>query len=661
MSKKLPIFLLFCLTFNICLTQETFKCNEGPFKYRKKLLNRLDISGSSFDFIPYPDIDSNPIQIGSVLSYNTMDNIIYGLDWISMQELRLFQVFPDGVISVIDTIEVDDNYQHSGGGTFKNGTNNIYYLATQTPYNGIQAIGIIDVTGTNTPILIELETMNGEPASLGKGFAIDPISGLLYGVSALDFRLVVINTETGVTDNISFPSNENIISFEEGGTMKALYFDNYGNLFGIQQNILYYINKETGIMNQVSSYINFETDTDTDGGDMCDCSFAPALQLDIKPELAYACSDAEFTYRFFYKELQDQSGIILRDTLPTGFIFKELTYNNFNATVSGLGTNQLTVSNINLPAEMGIDSLQVIVEIPENALGNYENQAYMNGFVSDFVGSSDIVYASDYAQSLLIKEDATPFTVEELSLGTINDSFFICPDSLLTIRPLEFASGFEFNWETGSNEAQIEVSAAGIYNLTLSNNCESLFIPIHVEDAGIDIELDAAVSVTLGDELELSPILSPSTGDYDFFWFSLSGDSIFSCVNCLETTVVPVSDELVTFSASNEYACTATQEISIQVKTDVYFPNAFSPNNDGFNDTFIPLSKNAYIIEEFKIFDRWGNIFYENKNIQTNDLSAGWNGRTKGKLADTGVYVWYAKIIAGEKVLNFKGEITLIE
>jgi len=64
----------------------------------------------------------------------------------------------------------------------------------------------------------------------------------------------------------------------------------------------------------------------------------------------------------------------------------------------------------------------------------------------------------------------------------------------------------------------------------------------------------------------------------------------------------------------------------------IWFPSAFTPNDDGLNDVFKPVSKNITNYN-LQIYDRWGMMIFE-----TNDVNAGWNGIMKGKMADPGVY-----------------------
>jgi gliding motility-associated-like protein len=89
---------------------------------------------------------------------------------------------------------------------------------------------------------------------------------------------------------------------------------------------------------------------------------------------------------------------------------------------------------------------------------------------------------------------------------------------------------------------------------------------------------------------------------------------------------------------------------------DIYVPTAFTPNNDGRNDLFkvFPV---GFILEELKIFDRWGNVLFV-----TSDQNKGWDGKYKGETLASGSFVWVAKgknKKTGAPVIK-KGTITLI-
>ena len=67
-------------------------------------------------------------------------------------------------------------------------------------------------------------------------------------------------------------------------------------------------------------------------------------------------------------------------------------------------------------------------------------------------------------------------------------------------------------------------------------------------------------------------------------------------------------------------------------------PNAFTPNNDGTNDTFLPVSNCDFSEYTFMIFNRWGEKLFE-----TNNPENSWDGNHMGKLFPVGVYVYLVK------------------
>jgi gliding motility-associated-like protein len=105
---------------------------------------------------------------------------------------------------------------------------------------------------------------------------------------------------------------------------------------------------------------------------------------------------------------------------------------------------------------------------------------------------------------------------------------------------------------------------------------------------------------------------------------------------------------------------TATDQIAVTFKDcdpRPEFPNAFTPNGDGKNDTFKPIVQGPMYDYDLRIFNRWGEMIFLSKDSQT-----GWDGKYQGRLVENGTYVWllsYKKIMGGS-VNVVKGEITVI-
>lgn len=63
-----------------------------------------------------------------------------------------------------------------------------------------------------------------------------------------------------------------------------------------------------------------------------------------------------------------------------------------------------------------------------------------------------------------------------------------------------------------------------------------------------------------------------------------------------------------------------------------------------------------------QIFDRWGNLIYEGKNLQPNNQSIGWNGRFKNQSCNPGVYVYLIKArFLDDHVLTESGDLSLLK
>ena len=129
---------------------------------------------------------------------------------------------------------------------------------------------------------------------------------------------------------------------------------------------------------------------------------------------------------------------------------------------------------------------------------------------------------------------------------------------------------------------------------------------------------------------------------------------------CYRVKAISYSDIM---SYSNEYCFIA--------EPTNYFPNAFSPNNDGINDKFEYRFK-SYEYDEnntvysssfvksinLQIFNKWGNLVFE-----TNDLDFQWDGndQNNGEVCPQGAYVIsYEMIGFNGSVISDKGIIYLL-
>ncbi len=89
---------------------------------------------------------------------------------------------------------------------------------------------------------------------------------------------------------------------------------------------------------------------------------------------------------------------------------------------------------------------------------------------------------------------------------------------------------------------------------------------------------------------------------------------------------------------------------------EIFIPTAFTPNGDGLNDKLIPVIAGVKKLENFSIYNRWGQLLYS-----TAAAGQGWDGTVGGNKQPAGTYIYLAKAIdyLGKTIIK-KGSVVLI-
>ena len=83
----------------------------------------------------------------------------------------------------------------------------------------------------------------------------------------------------------------------------------------------------------------------------------------------------------------------------------------------------------------------------------------------------------------------------------------------------------------------------------------------------------------------------------------------------------------------------------VVLKRHIYVPNIFLPDDEGRNDFFtVYADESLETVETLAVYDRWGELIYERKNLLPNDEQNGWDGNFRGRPVNPGVFVWLAKL-----------------
>jgi gliding motility-associated-like protein len=173
--------------------------------------------------------------------------------------------------------------------------------------------------------------------------------------------------------------------------------------------------------------------------------------------------------------------------------------------------------------------------------------------------------------------------------------------------------------------------------------------PIQVTTSPVDTVVSAGQAVQL---------LAVSAGTY-YTWTPATGLDNPNIPNPVATAPA-IDGASVTYqvTTTTDAGCTGEGYITITVfkGPDIYVPNAFTPNGDGRNETFVPFPVGIKQLSYFRVFNRWGQLVFS-----TSTLNKGWDGTLAGIEQPNGVYVWVVEgTTMNNTKINKKGTVTLI-
>lgn len=175
------------------------------------------------------------------------------------------------------------------------------------------------------------------------------------------------------------------------------------------------------------------------------------------------------------------------------------------------------------------------------------------------------------------------------------------------------------------------------------------------------IDIGKDTTIMGGNTIQFNPVTS---NDIVSWSWSANPPGTLNCYTCPQPIAKPVVNSVYTVEVKNSIGCATTDEITVTVLCSdgkIYLPNAFTPNNDGRNDWFYVIGNGVQTIKTFQIFDRWGKVIFDKRNIPANSKVDGWNGQVNGIDLPTGVYPYVVEVICGDGALfKLNGSVTLI-
>ena len=209
---------------------------------------------------------------------------------------------------------------------------------------------------------------------------------------------------------------------------------------------------------------------------------------------------------------------------------------------------------------------------------------------------------------------------------------------------------YQFNWSsgtvTGVNNEFMTTAQNGLIMLTATDaiGCTAIYslnvaLPI-IDNSDFSASSFAYTSYgfySITDPIEFTSTIS---GDYTNVLWDF-GDGTFSNeLNPTHIYAIP-KNYLVTQTVTYPFGCVYVNRLYLSVEKGyiLVVPTAFTPGDDGINDTFRPVTKGLKNIR-LEIYDTWGSLIYS----EVGDVIKGWDGKIKGINSENGNY--YSKVSA---------------
>lgn len=202
--------------------------------------------------------------------------------------------------------------------------------------------------------------------------------------------------------------------------------------------------------------------------------------------------------------------------------------------------------------------------------------------------------------------------------------------------------------------------AAGDYTLQLrdDNGCMSS-TPLTIAEDNLRIDFAGELELSIGDSVRLEP-----EANFDLINFEWRPLDQLSDARSVRPFVRPHRSTAYTLTAVDTSGCRVSASVMVIVDQTrkVYVPSAFTPNEDGYNDRFTIFGgDDLRVIDWLQVYDRWGNLLYEAKELPPGDDHFGWNGEHRGTPMPAGPY-FYRSILKynnGDEQL-VEGEVLLL-
>lgn len=264
----------------------------------------------------------------------------------------------------------------------------------------------------------------------------------------------------------------------------------------------------------------------------------------------------------------------------------------------------------------------------------------------------------------------------EVDIAGNNDSINICEDAIETYTlAATQMSGYtapSYQWQISRNSGSTWNDIPGATDLTLNvtpsglGNFQYRLTVAERENAALQLCRIASNPLVIGvhplPEVEAGPDRMLIKGATSVLAGTVKGSGLthtwtpnlyLSDPGSLAPKVTAIEDVLYTLTAESPYGCTNKDVAWVKVANELYVPNAFTPNNDGINDTWRIPFLDPFLEAKVSVYSRYGQRVYYNQGTIVS-----WDGTYQNQALAAGVYVYVIDLTKEKRILN--GIVTIV-
>lgn len=261
------------------------------------------------------------------------------------------------------------------------------------------------------------------------------------------------------------------------------------------------------------------------------------------------------------------------------------------------------------------------------------------------IGTGDSITINNVTETTIFYAEAinsgctngnrSSINVNVYPLPEVNDEKVVLCENKPMILDAE-TSGCTYLWNDHSTNATLEIFIPGNYFVEITNQhgcsqTKHFQVISHLNSEIVNVDVnnsDVQINVKI---------------PQDYYLYSIDGN-------------VYQNSPIFTVLEGGQYTAYVTDTEHCFIATAPFFvlkiPNYFTPNGDGFHDTFEIRDLNLYANASIRIFNRFGKLL-----AQYNASDTGWDGTYLGNPLPASDYWYVVELNSGEKII--KGHFTL--